>query len=278
MRSSLKAYKIGLGVLAIFAVGLAVYVFLQAGATKQDSKINDEANTISNTLNSYVDDNEIIPTTLAEAGIKNVPSTISYQRLSNSQYKFCITYKTTSSGFDATGTVTDMLTGGQIYDSGGDFSDNSDLYISDTYHKGVNCQTVDPSWVGSTLDQSVTQNSGSNSQNVCNYQAVEKNCQESCPGYAKTANSQIVYDGTVSTIVNDGSDEILTVDVYGTTTTPATAYQIVSNTNTTVSDSECDATEASTITEGDRVRVGISGSPTSAATKLEASYIIDFDE
>lgn len=279
MKANLKVYKIGLGVLAVFAIVLTVIVLLQAAATKQDAKTNNEANNIANSLNSYVDDNEVIPDSLTGAGIHNVPPTISYQKLSDSEYKFCVSYKSTSSGFDATGTVTNLVLTGQLDSNYDNYSDNSDLYISNTYHKGVNCQSVSPSWVSLNQGNSNTANASTVSPNLCGYQVVEKSCQESCTNSNETSNTQTIYDGTVSKVAEDGTDEIFTIDVYGTASTAATSYQIVSNSNTQAYDSECNATESSTITSGDEIRVDVSGTPTIGTTaKLEANYIIDFDE
>jgi hypothetical protein len=103
MNKSLLKYKIAFLVLLLLTVGIAGLVLIEASTTKHDTNTNDTANNIATQLNSYVETSQTIPGSLRQAGVKSVPKTISYQKLSSSSYKFCVTYKGTSSGFDAPG-------------------------------------------------------------------------------------------------------------------------------------------------------------------------------
>lgn len=144
MKPNLLKYKIGLVILALLTVGLVGFVLVQASATKQDTKTNGAANSIADKLNNYITTHNVVPSTLAQAGAKNVPSSITYQKLSATSYKFCATYKSASSGFDAANAVVDVASGGTADTGSGSFTDTSSLFIDTTYHKGANCQTIKP--------------------------------------------------------------------------------------------------------------------------------------
>jgi type II secretory pathway pseudopilin PulG len=144
---SLAKYRVGLAVIGLFAVGILVVVLIQAGANKQDTATYNRATTMANTLNDYISSKNIVPESLAGAGINNAAANIRYHKLSSSSYKFCVDYKTTSSGFNATGVVTDLATGvtGQSgAASSGNTSPNTYLYLNSTHRKGENCQTIQP--------------------------------------------------------------------------------------------------------------------------------------
>jgi len=144
-KGSLAKYKIGLGILSLFAVVLLVIVLTQANATRQDTNAYNQATTIANTLNNYVDNNGVIPLSLSDAGVSNIPTSVSYQKLSDSSYKFCVNYKTTSSGFDTTGVESELVTGSTDQSSSYSTSNlNTDLYLDSTHHKGENCQSITP--------------------------------------------------------------------------------------------------------------------------------------
>ncbi|HEY8999351.1 MAG TPA: hypothetical protein VIM53_03455 [Candidatus Saccharimonadales bacterium] len=91
MRNSLFAYKVGLAAIGIFVLSLVVYVATQAGATKQDTQTYNAANSIAQKLNGYIDTQGTIPSSLQVAGATNVPPTVTYVKLSDSSYKFCVT-------------------------------------------------------------------------------------------------------------------------------------------------------------------------------------------
>jgi len=146
MRQSLTKYKIGLGIVGLFTVVITIWALAQAGATKQDNNTYSTANNIASKLNTYTDTNDTAPYSLTYIGVYNPPSTISYTRLSNSSYRFCIDYKTTSSDFSASSAESDLLTS-SVSDSNSsnnslNYGANGFLYIDTSHHKGNNCQVV----------------------------------------------------------------------------------------------------------------------------------------
>lgn len=150
MKASLLRYKIGLLIIAILTIGLVIFVIVQAGAVKQDTKTTQDATNIAQKLNDYVDAQGAVPDSLATAGVRNVPSTISYQKLSDSKYRFCITYRAPG-GSAAIGDLetrfSDAMSidgGGSISSDVGQTSDQGVLVIPDPHHKGANCQTITP--------------------------------------------------------------------------------------------------------------------------------------
>ncbi len=144
MKTKLLKFKIGLAIIALFTIGLFVFVLTQANGASQDTKTNRAANHIADKLNNYFYTHYTVPASLSEVGVTKVPATIHYQKISANSYKFCITYKTTSSGFDATGAVTDLASGQPPTTSSSDFIDTASLIIPSTHHRGANCQTIKP--------------------------------------------------------------------------------------------------------------------------------------
>ncbi|HEY4161335.1 MAG TPA: hypothetical protein VGM08_04710 [Candidatus Saccharimonadales bacterium] len=145
-------YKIGLVVIGLFTVAMLVVVLVQAGATKQDTQTDKVANSMADSLNSYTDVHYNVPTTLREVDITKTSPYISYTRLSASKYKFCVTYKATSSDFDPSDAVGNVLMTGEGLGGGSTFPGdeigddaalNTDLYIPTSHHKGLDCQTID---------------------------------------------------------------------------------------------------------------------------------------
>jgi hypothetical protein len=150
MKNSLLKYKIGLVLIAIFAIGLLVFVLSEASATKQDADTFNTASKIASKLNNYVASKQTIPSSLSAAGISDTPGAVSYKKLSDSKYSFCVTYKTKSTNFSASDVEANLLT--SSIDSGGDAfsgqsSDNTELFLDGTHNKGQQCQTVKPSIV-----------------------------------------------------------------------------------------------------------------------------------
>lgn len=138
---SLLYYKIGLAAIGVFVVTLLVIVLSQASANKQDQNTYNKAISISTSLQNYIDRNNKLPDNLAQAGATNVPSTISYTKLSNYSFKFCVTYKASSSSFDPS-SVTSNLINSSISNTVGSSDTGSYLTIGANYHKGLNCQTI----------------------------------------------------------------------------------------------------------------------------------------
>ncbi len=147
----MKKYYIGLIVLALLAGGLLIYIVGLGVQGRDDKKTYEAASKAADKLNSYINDKQQIPDSLAKAGITDVPGTIKYEKLSSTRYKFCATFKTdrgysTGAGSVVTDTLFGTLYGGQFdYDSYGESSyEPSSLYLSYYYRKGENCQTVKP--------------------------------------------------------------------------------------------------------------------------------------
>ncbi len=130
----------------IFMVACVVYVFSQAGSAKTDKQTNKTVEQIASKLELNIAEKGTIPDSLQAAGITNPASTVSYTKLSNTQYKVCIDYKTASSGFDAG--WSSLFLGGAL-SSGSQYGSNSDHTYFDSsvvynHKKGQNCQTVTP--------------------------------------------------------------------------------------------------------------------------------------
>lgn len=142
MENTLKKYKLGFLAIGLITLGLFVWLVVQASATKSDAKTLKAAQTAADKLNSY---SQGVPDSLAAAGVKDVPSSIKYTKLSSTKYKFCVTYKTTSSDFDASNTLFSLATGGSLnnkYDYNS--TDTSYLTVDSSHKKGTTCQTVTP--------------------------------------------------------------------------------------------------------------------------------------
>lgn len=146
MSQPITKYKIGLAVVGLFTVAITIWALAQAGATKQDNNTYNTANNIANKLNSYTESNDTAPYSLSYAGVNNPPSTITYTRLSDSSYRFCIYYKTASSNFDASSAESDLFTSSvsdsNSYSGSLDYGANGYLFIDTSHHKGNNCQVV----------------------------------------------------------------------------------------------------------------------------------------
>ncbi len=136
----LAKYRIGLAVLAFFTLVTFAVVLDQAGAHKQDLKTQEAANAIATKLNNYVDGQEKVPPSLAAAGIKDVPPSISYVKQSADIYDFCVTYKSSGGGSGLVGAAQSFLATGSL--AGTEYSGYSDLEINPVYHAGKNCQLV----------------------------------------------------------------------------------------------------------------------------------------
>ncbi len=150
----MKKYYIGLIVLAVLTLGLTVYVIGIGGKAKDDTKTEKSANEIATKLNDYISKNNRVPASLDAAGIKDVPSSITYSKKSDEKYEFCVTYKA-DKGYgsaDASNLLTGALMGGMYGGAAGNFSDSSStssyepssLYLNYTHKKGKDCQTVKP--------------------------------------------------------------------------------------------------------------------------------------
>lgn len=144
-RSPLAKYKLGLSVLGLFVVVILIIVIAQASATRQDNKTYNRASQIANSLDNYIDNSNYVPASLAEANITNVPNSITYQKLSDTKFRFCVNYKTAYSGFDASTAEVNAIADVQhANDTNLQPSVNSYLFLTPAHSKGENCQTISP--------------------------------------------------------------------------------------------------------------------------------------
>lgn len=133
----MRKYNIGLLVLGGITLILTIIVLTHGVANRQDAQTERQARDIAGKLNNYVDTKQTVPANLKEAGIKDVPKTISYTKLSNTDYQFCVTYKNGNNVDSLSGLPFESLSPGSDYPSGS-------LIILSTHKKGKNCQTVQP--------------------------------------------------------------------------------------------------------------------------------------
>lgn len=90
---SLFRYRLGLIAAVCVSLGLFATILHQAQLNKQDELIRKTADNIENDLSNYVYDKQLVPESLAAAGIKKVPPYITYKKLTTKSYRFCVTYK-----------------------------------------------------------------------------------------------------------------------------------------------------------------------------------------
>jgi hypothetical protein len=147
----MKKYYIGLAVIALFTLGATTFTVVKGLASKQDNITEERARDIANKLNAFISKERKLPNSLDEAGITDVPSTIKYEKTSESTYNFCTTYKEASSYGFSDG-ITPLLSGGAVSQFAEDNSttDSQSTYTASTlypsyYHKkGETCQTIKP--------------------------------------------------------------------------------------------------------------------------------------
>ncbi len=143
MRPQLFKYQAGLAVIGAFTLFLCIFVLFQAGDVKQDNATLKTASDIAQKLNDYTSNQQSIPDSLSAVGARDIPAAISYHRLSDTSYQFCVTFKAAAGDTNALRLLEDAASRSTnseaTYDSG-----NSSLYISSVHKKGENCQTVTP--------------------------------------------------------------------------------------------------------------------------------------
>lgn len=147
---SLKKYYIGITVLILIAFGFLVYTITQSGGAKKDRATNAVVESIGDKLDNNISDKNRIPVDLAEAGITKMPPSVTYTRLSDSQYKICFYYYQANNGLDAdwSSIVTAGLNSTQTGQSDHSYFDSS---LEFSHKKGQNCQTVKPVLFDSTF-------------------------------------------------------------------------------------------------------------------------------
>ncbi|HEX8182031.1 MAG TPA: hypothetical protein VF575_00340 [Candidatus Saccharimonadales bacterium] len=148
MRTSLFKYQVGLAALGGLVLIALIIALAQAAGTRSDKLTETKSQEIANKLNDYTGQKNEVPADLATAGVKDVPATITYKKLSDTRYTFCATYKAASDNSFTVG-ITDVLSGGALSGTGSDTSfdesfastESEGLYIY-SHKKGENCQTV----------------------------------------------------------------------------------------------------------------------------------------
>ena len=153
MKSSLTKYKIGLGLIGLFTVVILIVILVQASSVRQDQQTEKAANDIAGKLNNYENSSSsgYAPNSLSQAGVTDVPSTITYTKTGLYSYEFCMIYNQASSNFDPSSVAQNTVTSGLSAASSGYgsyqneqsyYTNLPDLEIDPIHHKGKNCQTV----------------------------------------------------------------------------------------------------------------------------------------
>ena len=170
---SLFRYKVGLAVLLILSLIVVVVVLVRAGDVRHDKDALKKSQAIATKLNTYISNNNKIPKDLAEADIKDVPDAVSYQRLSDKKYQFCVNYKTETSLRSLSPSLTSTLNGAMTASSSSssqiqglsadDYSSSSTssryssqtstLTVSSYHKKGKDCKTIEPYLRSSSLQR-----------------------------------------------------------------------------------------------------------------------------
>ena len=153
--NQLRPYRIGLAVVGLFTLAVALFVIVRATMYKSDLQTERAATKIATKLNDYIYAQQTVPQTLQEAGIKDVPSTISYEQHANS-YTFCATYKAAKSKKARSLFVPDYY-----------YENNESLTIPPTHKKGENCQTITPYMYTQSAQQTYETNDSSAPYRTC---------------------------------------------------------------------------------------------------------------
>jgi type II secretory pathway pseudopilin PulG len=139
---NLFKYQIGLAVLGLFVASMAIVLMVQAGAAKEDAQTYTSAGKIADKLDSYIYDKQKIPESLKDANISEENSNVSYKKLSDEKYEFCVTYRAKGNSIDGTSLLTSVIFGDISYED--DDYEQSRIYLNPTHDKGKNCQTAKP--------------------------------------------------------------------------------------------------------------------------------------
>ncbi len=278
MKSGLQSYKLGFVAMFALVLALVIVVFVQAGKTKQDSKTYNAATSIAGKLNTYVTNNGTVPASLAQAGATNVPSTIGYTRLSSTKYKFCVTYKTGSSGISGSDAISNSIESSVLNLNGlSNSSDNSSLTVDGSYHKGLNCQTVDTGSTGGILPGASGTTGGGVYQPQTNSKQSATNAGNQT-SVCKQSGYSVHYSGTITNVQTlDGSTSdtsgaqsyIVTIQASGGSLKGTQSVTVTPSYN--VFDSSCNADDGSILLTGDSVAV-FQGSAKSPDTIQDLSF------
>lgn len=148
-------YQIGLAAIGVFTFVMVIVVLVQAGGARHDNNLYKAADKIATKLNDYNNRHDKVPVLLETAGVEDVPEDINYTKLSNTKYKFCMTYKKDSAGTGAVNTF-ERYYYGEGYDNPyyKSLEPSDYLYISKNHKKGENCETVDTNLYNDYYDDS----------------------------------------------------------------------------------------------------------------------------
>lgn len=249
-QKGIAKYYIGLIVLVVFAAGLVGYTIAAGNDAKSDKKTSEAVNKIAPALETYINKNYALPADLEELNVNNIPSTVTYKKISDEKYKFCVTYKSSANSFDG-GLFS--LFGGALYRSAYSGSDYtaSEEYL-DTYklifnhNKGANCLTVKPPAVGGYgYDETGT---GGYDDSITDYD------------YSTSATKYKAVCGTGETsFTSQGTGTIAAIDPVGRTITLAQdetgkPAQIEFDEITKTYDKSCAEIKIGTLKVGDKVK------------------------
>jgi hypothetical protein len=146
----MKKYYIGLAVLAFLALGAVGYTISQGSSAKKDKQTNDKFKEVASKLDPYTYNGSSLPSSLSAVGLKDIPPTIQYTKVSSTKFKLCVTYYNNSNLFDSgwysllggyTSTTSDSNSSLQQTDTKA-YIDTMVIY---SHKKGENCQTVQTS-------------------------------------------------------------------------------------------------------------------------------------
>lgn len=96
----MRKYYVGLAILSAVLVGVVIAVISADAPKRNDRVVSDQLSRFSNTMNSYVSANKRLPADMAELYTKNAPPALEYQRLADSVYMVCATFKLKATGYD----------------------------------------------------------------------------------------------------------------------------------------------------------------------------------
>jgi len=266
----MRRYYIGLAIIMTLVLGSFVYAISQAGDAKTDKKTLDKMTEISSKLDTYIYSNDYnIPTSLGLAGVKDVPSTITYQRLGGGTYKICVTYRTASNTFDA-GWFS-LLDGSLFGQSGGVepalTSDNSYLDSSRfTYNhkKGQTCQTVKP------LNPGTSYSGDTNATSAAANRGVYVNCSIYSESYGGKRTAKIKSIDTANHIIYLDTAYIQNYQQGdGYVSNPSEISSISYNENTSFYDMSCSKIDDSNITAGQKADFYVNSQDDTSTGRVE---------
>jgi hypothetical protein len=258
VKSSLVRYRIGLGVIALLTLIVFVLVLDLASAHKQDAQTQRTANSIADKLDNYINDKEKVPASLAEAGVKNLPSNMTYRKKTADVFEFCITYKSSNKSPGTVGTIQNVLMNGSL-DEGGYYSGASDLEINPVYHKGKNCQTIDTRLSSIASTSTTTQAT----------QPVQTPYVKNADGSYTVCGVNTNYFETEGPITRAATPPSSSISLNATSAPYVGAYELVLiSPSSQIFDNSCKTLAAADLHVGDNVDVFNITSPTTSAVSI----------